>query len=302
MDIFILILGFILIYAGGQGLVRSAVDLADHLSWSKLVVGFVVVGLGTSAPELAISLFSAYTGHTGILVGNVIGSNVANVLLVTGLAATIRPLQVIILHSKRHVALISISLLLLLFGMWMGVATWWLGLIMLIAIILGLFAILKKSTPDESAAEPAQYGLFFNIVLLIVAIILLVAGADCIVDGAAGLATRWGISDSVIGLSIVAIGTSLPELVFSMIAAYRRQPELIIGNIVGSNTFNILLGVGLPSLFTRIPMHAHISWTSISFLVLSTLFLLYFVLQKPKINRLVGVGLFVLYVIFLGVI
>jgi cation:H+ antiporter len=256
MTIFLMILGLGLLVAGAEALVRGASRLAAAFGIPPLVIGLTVVAFGTSSPEMAVSVMSAYAGQADLAVGNVVGSNIFNVLFILGLSAVIAPLVV----SRQLIRLdvpimIGISVLLLLLAL-DGNINRFDGVILFGGIIAyTAFQIFqarreKQANGDEEVIEkpttPLQW--LINIGLVIGGLVLLVLGSNWLVGGAIFIAQSLGVSELVIGLTIVAAGTSLPEVATSVIASIRGQRDIAVGNVVGSNIFNILAVLGLSSL------------------------------------------------------
>ena len=251
--------GLVVLVAGGELLVRGASALATLLRISPLVIGLTVVSFGTSAPELAVSVQAAYAGNTDLAVGNLVGSNIANVLLILGLAALIAPLSVSSKLVRFDVPLVvGASFLLLLLGL-DGAVGMWEGV-----LLLGLLGVYSAWTGRQGRAEyeatqvssgeaaptatPRRRGTLWHLALVVLGLVLLGLGARWLVDGAVAVARLLGVQELVIGLTVVAIGTSLPELVTTLLATLRGERELAVGNIVGSNLFNILGVLGLASI------------------------------------------------------
>lgn len=262
VTIALFILGLALLIVGAEGLVRGASRMALGLGISPLVVGLTVVAFGTSAPELAVSIQSALAGPSGadVALGNVVGSNIANVLLILGISAAITPLVVQQQLIRLDVPLM-IGASLLVFVMAMdGVISRIDGLLLFSGIVIyTVFAI--RQSRKESAEVQQEYSAEFdtgkpqslsdwikNMLLLVGGLALLVLGARWLVDGAISFARMFGVSELVIGLTIVAIGTSLPEIATSIIAALRGERDIAVGNVVGSNLFNLLSVLGLSSI------------------------------------------------------
>ena len=269
-----MVLGLIALVAGGELLVRGASSLAATMRISPLVIGLTVVAFGTSSPELAVSVQSAIAENTDIAVGNVVGSNIFNVLFILGLSALIVPLAVASQLIRREVPLmIAVSVLALLLGLdgRIGRADG-IGLFVVI-IIYSVWCIRhsrgeRKVVEEEFAKElPKPVAdlapLFFQGSLIVVGLVLLVFGANWLVTGSVAIATRLGVSELVIGLTIVAAGTSLPELVTSILAAMRGERDIAVGNVVGSNLFNILCVLGLAGAVS--PVGVEVSKTALRF-------------------------------------
>jgi cation:H+ antiporter len=246
------VIGFGLLLFGAELLVSGASQLATAMGIAPLVVGLTVVAFGTSAPELAISIQSAMNDQADIAVGNIIGSNIANVLLILGIATLILPLvvskQLIWLDVPLMIATSVLLYVLSLDGLLSRVD----GLIMVAGIIgYVVFSIVKsrkENKPDEEEDNADKPNTLLQIVWLVLGLGLLILGSTWLVDGAVMIARHFGLSELVIGLTIIAIGTSLPEVAASVVACLRKQQDLVVGNVVGSNLFNILLVLGATAL------------------------------------------------------
>ncbi len=252
--------GLIMLFIGAEGLIRGSSNLAIKIGITPLVVGLTVVAFGTSTPELVVSLKAALLGNSSISLGNVVGSNIANIALILGVAALIRPLDV---HAKvimREIPImigISILLLLLLIDGELGFID---GLIFVIGLIVYLVVnvlIARKEKNPEIDSEfseglKSKLGIPVSIVLMIAGLGLLILGANLFVQSAVAIAKIFNVSDAIIGLTIVAIGTSLPELITSIVASYKKEADIAIGNVVGSNVFNILGILGITALIIPI--------------------------------------------------
>jgi len=252
--------GLIMLFIGAEGLIRGSSNLAIKIGITPLVVGLTVVAFGTSTPELVVSLKAALLGNSSISLGNVVGSNIANIALILGVAALIRPLDV---HAKvimREIPImigISILLLLLLIDGELGFFD---GLVFVIGLVVYLVVnvlIARKEKNPEIDSEfseglKSKLGVSVSIVLMIAGLGLLILGANLFVQSAVAIAKIFNVSDAIIGLTIVAIGTSLPELITSIVAAYKKEADIAIGNVVGSNIFNILGILGITALIIPI--------------------------------------------------
>ncbi|AHY41771.1 sodium:calcium antiporter [Stutzerimonas decontaminans] len=257
-----LIAGLVLLVAGAEVLVRGAAKLAAQFGISPLVIGLTVVAFGTSAPETAVSVQAAFNGSGDIAIGNVLGSNIANVLLILGMTALVAPLVV----SRQLIRLdvpIMIGASLVTFGLaWDGELSRIDGALLFTAVVVYTLFLVISSRRESKAAgaddefakefgldEPAKpHAALINAGLVIAGLVLLVVGSNFLVEGAVALARALGLSELVIGLTVIAIGTSLPELATSIMAAFRGERDIAVGNIVGSNLFNLLCVLGLASL------------------------------------------------------
>lgn len=250
--------GLLILGAGGEILVRGAAKLARQLGVSALVVGLTVVAFGTSAPEVAVSMQSAHAGEDDLAIANVVGSCIMNILIVLGLAALVRPLRVSrnVINTDAPVMLFFTAMF-MLFAFDNGMIDRWQGAFFIAA--LAMYTLVTyfearrhpKIVEEEYERDPrqGQGSLPLNIVAIVIGIFGLVKGSDLMVDGAVGIARILGISTRIIGLTVVALGTSLPELATCIIAARRGQPDIAVGNIVGSNIFNILAVIGVTATF-----------------------------------------------------
>ncbi|HXV19574.1 MAG TPA: calcium/sodium antiporter [Desulfuromonadales bacterium] len=254
----LLLAGFALLIGGAELLVRGASQLATDCGISPLVVGLTVVAFGTSAPELAVSVLSAQSGQAGIALGNVVGSNICNVLLILGLSALVAPLVV----SRQVVRLevpimIGVSLLLTLFALDGAIGRAEGGLLFAGIIVYTVWTVRRsrrelreQASPEAAPPAGGRSGRGAQILQILGGLVLLGVGSKWLVDGAVSVATFFGVSDLVIGLTVVAVGTSLPELATSVLASLRGQRDIAVGNVVGSNIFNILSVLGLTAALT----------------------------------------------------
>lgn len=259
MNIFIaialLIVGFVMLTKGADWFVDGSSALAFRLGIPQLVIGLTIVAMGTSAPEAAVSITSALKGNEGITVGNVVGSNIMNILLILGIASVIVPLAV--QKSTRMIEIpymIAITVLFGILGYTGEMVTRVEGGILWIAflIYLGYLLWMAKKGKEDNEPDEKQKSLPVQLLMILVGLVCIVLGSDFVVDGATEIAEMIGISERIIGLTIVAFGTSLPELVTSIAAARRGNADIAIGNIVGSNVFNILFVAGTSALISPV--------------------------------------------------
>jgi len=295
--------GVILLFIGAEGLIRGSSNLAIKIGITPLVVGLTVVAFGTSAPELVVSLKAALMGNSSISLGNVVGSNIANIALILGIAALIKPLDVHADVIRREIPImigITVLLLLLLIDGELGFVD---GVILVIGLIIYLtFSVLiaRKEKNHEVAAEfkdglKSNLGITISVILVIVGFGLLILGANLFVQSAVAIAKIFGFSDVVIGLTIVALGTSLPELITSIVASYKKESDIGIGNVVGSNVFNILGILGITAII--IPISAvGISYIDLGVMLVAAIILLPLSRTGFTITRLEGAVLFLGYV------
>jgi cation:H+ antiporter len=259
MAVILFAAGLLFLIVGAEALVRGASRLAAVLGISPLVIGLTVVAFGTSSPELAVSIKAALSGQASIAVGNVVGSNIFNVLFILGASAVIVPLvvsqQLVRLDVPLMIALSFIVLVLALDGSFSRIDGILLvaGLVTYVGFLIRLSrgesaAARDEQLPEAASAKPASAGWLRNVALVVVGLALLVLGSRWLVDGAVSFARYLGVSELVVGLTIVAAGTSLPEVVTSIIAALRGERDIAVGNVVGSNIFNLLAVLGIASL------------------------------------------------------
>lgn len=266
MDYFLVLAGLIGLFFGGDWLVRGAVGLAAQLGLSAFLISLTIVGFGTSMPELLVSVRAALDGAPGLALGNVIGSNIANIGLIIGVAALIAPMRAGA-GNRRDILVMLGAAVLLGPVLWQGQIGALTGGLMVLALCsyLGLTYVLDRGDAPPDAPAPStelwKLGLW-----LAAGLGLLVAGAEMLVRGAVAIATEFGVSDAVIGLTVVAVGTSLPELATSITAALRGKADIAIGNVVGSNIFNILGILGVTALVAPVPVAAR--FTSVDLWVL----------------------------------
>lgn len=302
-----LLAGLVLLLMGGEFLVRGGVSLAGHLKISALVVGVTVVSFGTSAPELFVSINANLTGHPDLALGNVIGSNISNIALVLALTILIAPYFVKTKDLIRDWSVMFlVSLLLVLFLYSGSVLSRLEGITMVFMLLLFIFWVLRQSRKQFKngigSIPEIKYSVLVSVGIIIIASIALLFGSKLLIMGASSIAATFGVSERVISVSIIALGTSLPELATSAMAAARKQNEISIGNIIGSNIFNILAILGITASIKRIPVQSKevLSfdiWCMLGFSLL--LFLLILPLKGSTLRRWKGVLLLVSYIVFL---
>lgn len=250
-----LIIGLSLLVYGGNLLVDGSVQVAKKIGLSSLVIGLVLVGFGTSTPELLASLISVLKGSNGIAVGNVIGSNIANILLVLGAAAVVHPVKIDIKDFKRDGLVLMLASIGVVCAVYLGVISRLIGFIFvsgLIGYVFYCYKTDKKNHSENETAEKANISLIKALIISIIGIALTMLGAKFLIDNAIILARLWGVSEAVIGLTIVAVGTSLPELAASMAASFKKENGVAFGNVVGSNIYNALFILGMVALILPI--------------------------------------------------
>ncbi len=299
-----LVAGFVLLVKGADFFVDGAVGIAARFGIPQLVIGLTIAAMGTSMPEAAVSITSAIKGSAGITVGNVVGSNIMNILVILGLTAVITPIAV--QRSTRRFeipGMIAVSILFLVFGYTGGEIVRFEGIIMWLVFIgyLGyLLWIAKNNKAEESGEEDKKWSLPVQLIAIVGGIAAIVLGSDLAVDGATAIAKAFGMSDRIIGLTIVAFGTSLPELVTSVTAARRGKADIAIGNIVGSNIFNILFVAGTTALITPVVFEAKFVVDSIIAIVAAVILLVSVCNKDMKLKRPAGAVMLVCYGVYLA--
>ena len=311
MSYILLITGFIFLIKGADILVDGASSLAKRLNISNLVIGLTVVAFGTSAPELSVNIVSALKGTTEIAVGNIIGSNIANILLILGISSIIYPLAVSKGTVWKEIPLSFLSVIVLAvlandqiidqanFSILSRID----GLVLLSFFIIFIyysFSIAQKVSGLDNFVSIQQKGILNSVVLILLGLIGLTLGGKWIIDGIIFIANKYNISTRFLGFTVIAVGTSLPELATSIAATLKKNPEIAIGNIVGSNIFNIFFILGITSLITPIPFHKSINF-DISFIILSSLLLFIFMFtgMKHKLDRWEGILFICIYIIYI---
>lgn len=259
--IVLLITGFVCIIKGANWLIDGSSSLARKYQLSELTIGLTIVAFGTSAPELVVSLFAAAGGHGQVLLGNIIGSNIFNLLLILGISGLISPIPIQDKTIRNEIPYsVFAGLLLLVLGndSWFSgkenILRWYDGMILLLFFLLFLFYSYRNRKEDlVPEAPPVVYGSAKTFLLILAGLIFLVAGGRLVVDNAVKMAHAFGISEKIIGLTLVAGGTSLPELAASAVAAWKKRSGLAIGNVIGSNIFNILFILGSSVTLAPVP-------------------------------------------------
>ena len=290
----LLILGLILLAFGGDTMVSGAVALAKKMGLSTLLIGLTLVGFGTSTPELLTSIMAAIKGSNAIALGNVVGSNIANILLVLGVAALIAPVNVNIKAFKRDGGFLALSCVMLILALFLGQIGFIMGAI-LVAMLIGYIVYSyisdkkqqsKTTNENESTATPV-IPIWLALIKTFGGIALMMLGAKLLVDNSIILARNWGVSEAVIGLTIVAVGTSLPELATSVMSAIRGHNDVAFGNVVGSNIYNTLFILGCTALFLPIAVPASMG-TDILLMTIITAILIGVALWQKRFSRSIG--------------
>ncbi len=302
IQILILAAGFVLLVKGADWFVDGASAIAEKLRIPPLIIGLTIVAMGTSAPEAAVSISAALKGNADITIGNIVGSNILNILIILGLSAAIAPLAVEQSTIRRDMPfLLGISLLLIMQG-WDGSITRFDGLIMLVLFAAYLIFLLVRARrqPQQDSINAGQRSLW-QIPLTAIGLTAIVIGSNLAVDAACTIARLLGISERLIGLTIVALGTSLPELFTSVIAARKGNADIAIGNIVGSNVFNILFVVGLSAVIVPVPFAAAFRFDSVVSIA-AAVFLLICCARSSSLKRWHGIFMLAGYLAYFMII
>lgn len=298
--------GFAGLLVGGELLVRGAAAVAVRLGMSPLVVGVVIVGFGTSTPELVTCIRAALGGSPGIAMGNIVGSNICNILLILGAAALMRPFAASRAAIIRDGSIVVLSALVFAAAAWTGLIERWMGSLFVFGLVLYLVYTLRsdrksaatvEDVPSAPSSTPLGLSLLF---LLLMGLGLVLVGAEYLVRGAVEIATRAHISEEVIGLTLVAVGTSLPELVTSIVAAIKRQSEIALGNVLGSNVYNTVGIGGITALVSPIPVSESMRTIDVPLMVGISILLVVVVATGKRVTRWEGGGLLLLYVGYVG--
>ncbi|MDX1502374.1 MAG: calcium/sodium antiporter [Thermoanaerobaculia bacterium] len=308
MDLLYVALGIALLYGGGEALVRGSVSLARSSGLSPLVVGLTVVSFGTSSPELASTLAAALRGSPEVAFGNVVGSNLANIGLILGLTGLIWPMSTTATFIRREM-----PFLLLASG-----SLFWLvvddrvsrveGAALLVLLILFLVYLFRReangsgdAAGEVATAEYRPQPIARSVLLVVLGVALLTLGGNALVTGAVGIARAVGVSERVIGLTVVALGTSLPELASSLVAARERHGDLVLGNLIGSNIFNVLCILGATALIHPVQVASHEVWVDLVVMLAMSALVWPFLATRLELQRwegamlLSGYGLYLLF-------
>lgn len=308
LQIILLIVGFVILIKGADVFVDGAASLAQNFKLSKMLIGLTIVAFGTSAPEFAVSVKSIVSNNADMVLGNVIGSNILNILLIIGICALIKPVIVKNNTIKKEIPIVILMSTLLFFLMKdnlfdssiSNIVTRNDGFIILLFFTVFIYYLISivRNKKDEDADSLAKFNIPKSIIFTILGIVAIIVGSNLVVDSASTIATILGVSQKMIALTIVAFGTSLPELVTSIVSIKKDEQEIMVGNIVGSNIFNIGIVLGLPvALFGGIDA---VGFNNIDLIMLLVSAVLLFMLsfKKHKIGKVGGILMLVLFIIY----
>ena len=298
LQLLLLALGFALLVKGADWFVEGASGIADKFKIPQLVIGLTIVAMGTSAPETAVSITAALKGNADIAVGNVVGSNILNIFIILGISSAITAIAVAKTTVRYEIPImLAITVLLLIFGVNGGSICLWEGAVFLICFAgyLGyMFVMVKRGEMQSEVIESTERPIWKLLLMSFIGLAFIVLGSDVTVDAATALAKAFGMSEKFIGLTIVALGTSLPELFTSVIAARKGKADIAIGNIVGSNIFNILFVLGVSALILPIPFE--ISFVTDCLVAIAAGVVLWLcVFRKKKLVRFDGILMLICY-------
>jgi len=302
------VLGLVILLLAGDALVRGAVNLSLRVGIPALIVSLTIVAFGTSAPELLIAIQAVHENADGIALGNVVGSNTANILLVLGLPALMRALHTSECNTrKNYIFMIAASVLFIALA-FVGTFTWVSGVVLLLALFGVLFTAFREAQAHRAAGEDDELEEideadpdmpYWRIgIYLVLGLIGLPLGAELLVENATIIARMYGLSETVIGLTLVALGTSLPELATTVVAALRRQADVALGNVIGSNMFNLLAIIGLTTFVGPITVDPAFLRFDLWVMLASSLLIIPFVFFRQDITRIWGIILTGLYVVY----
>lgn len=314
LSILYILAGLVLLFFGGEGLVRGSVALATRFGLSTLLVSMVVVGFGTSAPELLVSLQAAFAGTSDIALGNVIGSNISNIFLILGVASLITPVLCEGPDIKRDAIMGMLAVVLLAaisFTHELGRIEGAVMFILLMAYIVWSYRADRKKTVSEMVEmadhrehlqqdikPPKKESALKDILWVVAGLVLLVVGAHLLVDGAVTIARMLNVPDAVIGLTLVAVGTSLPELATAIVASIRRHSDVVIGNILGSNLFNVLCILGITGMVAPMPFTGRIAEIDVWVALAASVVLLGLIYVMRRVGRSTGIGFLAIYMAY----
>ena len=298
MDLIYLIIGLLILVGGAEIVIRGSVSFGKKLNISLFAIGVVIVAGGTSLPELASSINAVVNDHADLALGAVVGSNIANLILVMSATTIILPISNI---NKNQInqAWINIVLGIVLILMSLFYFNFIFGITSIILLTYIMFLQIKKGSLNLEDINKSEYSTSFSIILIIIGIIFLIFGSELFVSSAINLANKFNISEAVIGLSIIAFGTSLPELVVGIMSAVKRKVDFALGNILGSNIYNVLGVLGISSFFGNFSMPEILAKQDLYFMLLTTFLILGFMFFIKKLGRTYGsIGL-ILYIFYM---
>ena len=298
MNLIYLVCGLVILIFGAEIIIRGSVSLGKKINISLFVIGIVIVAGGTSLPELASSISAVTSGHANLALGAVVGSNIANLILIMAATTLLIPIYDISQNQiNQGFVNIILAITLILMGFLSINFDFVFGIIAILSLSIIMFLQFKKSQPKiDEVQEKAAYSFVISIVFIIIGILLLIYGSRLFVGSAISIAKQLNIPESVVGISIVAFGTSLPELVVGVMSALKRKVDFALGNILGSNIYNVLGVLGISSFFGNFKMPSNLVNQDLIFMIIVTLLILFFMLFKKCLDRTYGILGLILYV------
>ena len=298
MDIFLAIIGLGLLVLGAEIVIRGSISFGKKINISLFAIGVVIVAGGTSLPELASSINAVINNYSDLALGAVVGSNIANLVLVMAATTIIFPI-VNINKNQINQAWINIFLGIVLIFMTFFYFNYIFGIVAILTLIYLMYIQMKKGEIDNAEIDKNDYSTIISLILIVLGIIFLVFGSDLLVNSAIEIAKKYNVSEAVIGLSLIAFGTSLPELVVGILSAIKKKVDFALGNILGSNIYNILGVLGISSLFGNFTLPEILLKQDLIIMVAITSIVLIFMLSMKKIGRIYGVMGLTFYILYL---
>jgi cation:H+ antiporter len=306
-DLLLVLAGVCLLYLGGEGLVRGATSAGRRMGLDPMVVGLTIVSMGTSGPELAATLTGVLQGKPAIALGNVVGSNISNLGFVLGVVALIWPLNVAARFIRREAPIMIATSGLVYILVYNGVISRFEGILLLVLLIWYVRSLLRREseTPQieaefQEAYDRSTLSPWLSATAIAVGIALLIFGARILIEGAVGLASTLGVSNRVVGLTMVALGTSLPELASCIVAARHHESDVVLGNLIGSNLFNILFILGLTAVVRPIAVDTQAVWMDLHVMMGISILAWFFLRTRSHVGRFEGVVLILVYATYIG--
>ena len=301
MDIFLATIGLGLLILGAEIVIRGSVSFGKKINISLFAIGVVIVAGGTSLPELASCINAVLNNHSDLALGAVVGSNIANLILVMAATTTIYPI-VKINKNQINQAWINIFLGIVLIFMTFFYFNYIFGIVAILTLIYLMYIQIKKGELDNAEIDKNDYSMIISLILIMLGVILLVFGSDLLVNSAIKIAKKYNISQTVIGLSLIAFSTSLPELVVGILSAIKRKVDFALGNILGSNIYNVLGVLGISSFFGKFSIPNILVTQDLFFMIFATVLILFFMLFFKKLTKLygvIGICLYISYIYFI---
>lgn len=298
MDIFLAIIGLGLLVLGAEIVIRGSISFGKKINISLFAIGVVIVAGGTSLPELASSINAVLNNYSDLALGAVVGSNIANLVLVMAATTIIFPI-VNINKNQINQAWINIFLGIVLIFMTFFYFNYIFGIVAILTLIYLMYIQMKKGEIDNTEIDKNDYSTIISLILIVLGIIFLVFGSDLLVSSAIEIAKKYNVSEAVIGLSLIAFGTSLPELVVGILSAIKKKVDFALGNILGSNIYNVLGVLGISSLFGNFTLPEILLKQDLIIMVAITSIVLIFMLSMKKIGRIYGVMGLTFYILYL---